>query len=1208
MIFQSLIFTLLAAALLAGAPNSTPLSGTVEDQTGSRVAGVMVTLRNQQTGQKIEMPTESDGAFQFQPLPPARYELQAAYPGFTTFKKVIELQAEPVSISIQMSAGMVNEQIQVSATTDLLQPTRSTNTMTLTADQITSLPTASRNYTHLIVAEAGVSAPLPDRTGKGMNLATSPGAQGDDGSQSLNPSVNGARPTNNSVSLNGIDTTNMMNGNGSLGNNITIPLDALEIVEMQTALYSASTGRNGGGNIQMITRGGSNSFHGSAYHFLQNEKFNANEFFLNRAGTNRRQFRRNESGVTFGGPVFRDKTFFFASVQRSDFLSGYAAKAIATTGIPDGLTDVRTRESIADVANKYLQSGARDNPKFAANLLTSIRAFPAEQISSLENKFFENVNTLQLRRLTPTDINPVAVNILNVKRSGKFLLPSASDFMPLLPGNGTFGAERSLTQVFPTFFNSWSGLGTIDHNFTASHRLRLNYVKSTQYVEEAFPWAASSVSPTLGLSPSWTASLSDVRTFGANWVNDLRGGFFELNNTRISKFRDIFNSTIGIQNPLEAAVGGLASLMPTVDIATQRSGAGIGNAWDFYDRQRVINVSDMVSYTASKHTLQFGGEFRRPTIKGEYMARTNGDLDYDSWLYFFTGNGASGGGSDLDQGDTRRHFKMVDTSLFVQDDWRIRRGLTMNVGLRWDYYGNPVDAEGKIGNYYNEATAARMGVEPGFYVPGNSVFFQPDFTPLKLGLVLSPGTKVDLSQVHKSLTDSTITADCNNVAPRIGFAWQPERFPTLVVRGGYGIFYERTSGAFKSDMQLSAPYFFYANVPSPADMSNPYPTLNVNPFQIPLNVTIFKNAQGTPSWRRADGTPFPNTEPYSAKSNTFVDPFVRTPYVQQWSFNVQYEPWHGNLIDVRYVGSRGVGLLAKLNLAQPQDPRVVPVNGFNSITNAAGQAINPDFFVNPEYLGLSKSGGFRMRSNWGQSTYHGLQVNFRRRVTKWFMGNVGYTWSKSLDNVSSDSSVMEQDGFNIANNRGPSTFDRTHRLTAAYVIELPSASRSNVAALKALTRGWSLSGMATIQSGTPFSALGAATRNASFAQPGVVRLDYVPGMTLTDTVIPGRVQDRLDNYYNVNAFTDSLDHWGNSGRDIMRGPRQTQFDFTLAKVIKIRENLTSDLRWEVYNVSNTPVFANPANTFSTAGPGTAGRITATIGGPRTMQMGLRLKW
>ena len=1207
MTFRTLLLMLAVISALFAQNTATSLSGTVEDQSGSRIAGAVVTARNLQTGLRTEMKTAPDGSFRFPSLPSASYEIQATHPGFGAFKKLLDLQAEPASLAIQLSTATLNEAVLVSAATDLLQPTRATNTATLSAAQITSLPTASRNYTHLIVTEAGVSAPLPDRTGKGMNLATSPGAQGDDGAQSLNPSVNGARPTNNSVSLNGVDTTNMMNANGSLGNNISIPLDALELVEVQTALYSASTGRNGGGNIQMVTRGGTNDYHGSVYHFLQNEIFNANEFFLNRAGTDRPKFRRNETGLTFGGPIFRDKTFFFASVQRADFASGYANRAIATTGIPDGLTDVRTRESIAAVANKWMQSGARDDPKFAANLLTAIRGFPVEQISFLESKFFTNPAALQLRTLTPADIHPVAVNILNVKRNGSLLLPSASDSLPLIPGNGTFGAERSFTQVFPTTFNNWSGLGTVEHNFSSSHRLRLNYVNSKQFVEEAFPWASSSPSPTLGLTPSWTASLSDVRTFGPHWVNDLRGGFFELFNTRISKYRDIFNSSLGIYNPLEPAVGGLASLMPTVDITTQRSGAGIGNAWDFYDRQRVINVADTVSYNLSKHTLQFGGEFRRPTIKGEYMARTNGDLDYNSWLFFFTGHGASGGGSDLDQGDTRRHFKMRDVSLFVQDDWRVRRGLTLNIGLRWDFFGNPIDSEGRIGNYYNQATAARLGLEPGFYVPANSPFFEPNFNPLQIGLVISPGTPVNYRQIHKSPYDSTIQSDYNNLAPRIGFAWQPSQLSKVVIRGGYGIFYERTSGAFKSDMQLSAPYFFYANVPSPVDMANPYPTLNVNPFQIPLNVTITRNAAGTPSWRRADGSPFPTTEPFSAKSNTFIDPFVRTPYVQQWSFNVQYEPWKGNLFDIRYVGSRGVGLLAKLNLAQPEDPRVVPVNGFSDIYNAAGALLNPDFFVKPEYLGLSKSGGFRLRSNWGQSTYHGLQTNFRRNLAKWFQGNLGYTWSKSIDTVSSDSSVIEHDAFRIANNRGLSNFDRTHRFTAAYIIALPALASSN-SALKLIAGGWSLGGLVTIQSGAPFSVTGAATRNAMFAQPSVARLDFAPGKTIADAVLSGRVQDRIEKYFNYEAFADSLDHWGDTGRNILRGPSQSQFDFTLSKTTKLRESVVSELRWEAYNVFNTPVFANPASTFAAAGYGTAGRITATIGGPRTMQIGLRVRW
>ena len=1182
------------------------LTVVVEDASAGRVANASLRLRDQATNRILAAVTSAEGAASFAAVPCAAYQLTAAFAGFEDSTAAVRLtERTPAQLKLTLRTRGLSEQVQVIEGADLLQTTRATQSFSLSAQQIQNIPTSSRNVTHLLVAEAGVAAPLPDRTGRGMNLATSPGGQADDGSQSLNPSVNGARPTNNSMAINGLDATNMMNANGGLGSSISVPLDALEMVEMQTALYSASTGRNGGGNVSLITRGGSNSFHGSGYHFLQNEQLNANEFFLNRAGTPRPKFRRNETGATLGGRIVRDKTFFFASVQRTDFLSGFAQRAIAATGVPVGLGDVRTRESIAAVANQWLQSGALGNPLFANNTLTRIRAFPADQIPGLEAKFFTNTapGNVTLRTLTAQDIHPIAVNILNQKRDGKFLLPSYSPSMLPLTGNANFGNEGLLQQSFPTFFNSWAGSGSIDHNFSTANRLRLNYIRSASYVEEAFGWANSSPSPTFGLTPSYTAGLQHTKTFGAQWVSELRGGFFELFNTRISKHRDITNSSLGIFNPLEGAIAGLASLMPTIDINTQRSTAGIGNAWDFFDRQRVINVSETVSYTRARHTIQFGGEFRRPTIKGEYMARTNGDLDYDNWVLFFTGHGAAGGGSDLDQGDTRRHFKMKDFSLFFQDDWRIRPGLTLNLGLRYDYYGNPNDAEGRIGNYSTASTAAALGLDkPGFYVDPKSAFFQPNFNPLKLGILVEPGTPFSLDNVHKAPWASTIKPDWNNIAPRIGMAWQLT--PKLVLRSGYGMFYERTSGAIKTDLQLSAPFFIYQNVPAPVDMADPYPKLNVNPFQIPFNVTILRNpTTGAASWRKFDGSAFPATSPFSAKNNTFVDPLLRTPYVQQWTMNLQYEPMAGSLLDVRYVGSRGVGLMARLNLAQPLDPRVTPVNGFTNIFTTTGALIAPDFFVKPEFLGLNRAGGFRQRSNWGQASYHSLQANFKRRLGKWVTGNFSYTWAKSMDNVSSDGGVIEHDGFNLANNRGPSDFDRTHRFTGVYVLELPAPAR-----FKTLLGGWSLSGLMTLQSGAPFSALGNATTNARWAQPSRVRPSFAPGKTIADARRDGRTQDRLSLFFNPSAFTDSLDTWGNAGRNILRGPSQVQYDFMLGKLIKIRESYQLEFRWETYNAFNQPTFTNPASTLAAGGPGTAGVIASTIGGPRTMQAALRFRF
>lgn len=1193
-----------AAGLLWSQPSAV-LQGRIQDQTGGAIAGAVVELKPRTGGDARSVVTGPDGAYVISGIPAGLYEMRVSYSGFNPAVREVNIQAAGSTLDIRLSAATIAERIDVSASAAQLQTVNATQTVQLQSTQIQRLPTASRNFTHLIVAEAGVSANLPDRTGRGLNLATSPGGQAEDGTQSVNPSVNGARPTNNSLSLNGLDTTNMMNGNGSLGNNINVPLDALEVVEVQTALYSATTGRNGGGNIQLITKSGTNDFHGSIYHFIQNERLNANEFFLNRAGQARPKFRRNETGATFGGRIIRDRIFFFGSVQRTDFLTGFASRAIASTGVPEGLGDVRTRESIAQVANAWLQSGAKV-PGFAQNFLNAIRAFPADQVPGLERKFFDDVATLRFRTLTAADIHPVAINILNAKRNGQFLLPSAREDMPILPATASFGQERLLQQSFPTFFNSWSGSGGLDIHAASSTRLRLNYSRSSQYVEEAFGWANSSPSPTLGQSPSYAASMNLTHTFSPRWVNELRGGFFELYNTRISKYRDFMNSTLGIYNPLESALGGLAALMPTIDINTQRSTSGIGNAWDFFDRQRVIHVTNITSFTSGKHTFQFGGEFRRPTIAGEYMARTNGDLDYSNWVFFFTGHGASGGGSDLDQGDTRRHFKFKDFGLFAQHDWRVRPGLTLNLGVRWDYYAWPIETEGRIGTYLTPEAAARMNMPVGFIVAPSSVFFDPDFHPLKVGIYVEPNTPWNLDMIHKARRESVIEPDWNNVAPRFGFAWQPKSLPKVVFRGGYGIFFERPSGSFKTDLQLSMPFFIYQNVPAPLDMANPYPRLNVNPFQIPFNVQIARNENGTPSWRKFDGSPFPSTEPFNAKNTTFVDPFIRIPYTQQWTFNIQFEPAAGSLIDLRYVGSRGVGLQAKLNLAQPLDPRETPVNGFTDIRDARGSLINPDFFVKPEFLGIGRN-GLRWRSNWGHSTYNALQVNFRQRPRWGFAWNLAYTWQKSIDNISSDEGIIEHDAFNSRLNRGLSDFDRTHRFTASYIYQFPTPWRDRRAA-RLILGGWSVAGLATLQSGAPFTPLGNSSRNAYFAQVSRVRLDFARGMTLEDAVRSGRVQDRLDNYYNVNAFTDSLDHWGNAGRNILRGPSQAQFDFSFAKLTSIKERYQAEFRWELFNATNTPVFNNPASTFAANGPGTAGVISSTIGGPRTMQAGLRLRW
>jgi hypothetical protein len=377
--------------------------GTAADNSGARLPGVAVQLvRKAADSRPLEFTTtDADGAFRFAAVPPGEYVLRFVLQGFAPAQIAVHIEAGfAATVAATLRVAGLSESVQVRASEIGLEVASATQqSARLSNAALNALPTASGNYTHVIVAEAGVNALLPDRTGKGLNIATAPGAQGDDASQSLNPSVNGARPTNNGLRINGVDATNMLNAGGGLGHNVGIPLEALDEVRVPTALPSAARGRNGGGNVDLITRSGADRFSGSAGYYFQHEKLNANEFFLNRAAVPKPEFRRNETTVTLGGPLRRGRTFFFGAGQRQGFTSGYASNANSATGLPTGLTDVRTADTIAAVANEWMRFGAQDNPQFAANFMNALRAFPAEQQAGLIATFYADPTGLTFHEL-----------------------------------------------------------------------------------------------------------------------------------------------------------------------------------------------------------------------------------------------------------------------------------------------------------------------------------------------------------------------------------------------------------------------------------------------------------------------------------------------------------------------------------------------------------------------------------------------------------------------------------------------------------------------------------------------------------------------------------------------------------------------------------------------------------------------------------------
>ncbi|MGH9935603.1 MAG: carboxypeptidase regulatory-like domain-containing protein [Blastocatellia bacterium] len=238
------------------------IEGTIEDTNGGKLPNAVIKALNHNTGQSAQATADGEGTFRLPNLPFGKYRVEVSLGGFA--KKILnDVTVEPVNtakLAIVLSPQDVAEIVNITLEGQLLQTENSTQAATITSKELTQLPTASRNVTHLIVGEPGVSAPLPDRTGSGLNITTTPGAQAEDSAQSLNPSINGARPTNNSLRLNGVDGTNLLNRSGGLGNNLIVPLEALEVVSVQSALYNSPTGRNGGGNIELITRSGTNQF------------------------------------------------------------------------------------------------------------------------------------------------------------------------------------------------------------------------------------------------------------------------------------------------------------------------------------------------------------------------------------------------------------------------------------------------------------------------------------------------------------------------------------------------------------------------------------------------------------------------------------------------------------------------------------------------------------------------------------------------------------------------------------------------------------------------------------------------------------------------------------------------------------------------------------------------------------------------------------
>jgi hypothetical protein len=1093
------------------------ISGTVTDPNGAVVPGAVVKATNQDTNSTRQTTSDDDGRFSFTLLTPGSYRVEVTATGFQTYQAdtVVNItQTTPVDAQLAVTGTSAN--VLIAAEAPVLQSETSQNGRVLEGTTIRQMPLSTRNFQQLLVLQAGAQAAVPNSTDLG---------RGDTAF-----SVNGQRPTSNSVKVNGIDANSI--GTNSTPNLAVPSTESLQEFIVQTSLYDASNGRNSGGNVEAVTRSGGNDYHGNVFYFLRNKALNANEPFIKARGLERPVLSRNQFGGTLGGRIVRDKAFFFVSYQGTRETNGLSlANSLTFPSIPAGL---------------------RDDNRTAAGLAATFG-------------------------LPVASINPVAVNILNARLSGgQFAIPSSG------VANATGAAARIPTSVVQSGVSRYRENqfnGNVDFNFTDTHSLSSKFFQAENpSLQAIYNFAGTGnrlegqpVNQLIGFGGDipirqilW--SLTDNYTFGSNITNQARLGFNGIKATSTPE-EPFTAAQLGMTTPFASIYPGA----PTIQVAGVDSSFFFGSS-PLGDQQSKIDawtLQDTVSIVHGKHRIRAGGEFRHSVLDFYFNAFTRGQLVFTSFNNFLLGSGVS----ILGSGVFDRHYTVKDFGGFVQDDYKVNDRLTLNLGLRYDYFGPPVDSQGRLVNFIPEQF--HVGAPPN-------------------GIVQAGGGQ--LAGVP-TVEDTLIPSDKNNFAPRIGFAYQADKDGKIVVRGGYGIYYDRFSTRFINTQLFNFPYLALGvGLPGlTRTLADPFVPLPL-PSSFPTSATI-------PSVL-SPLAPFVGVP----VSGIFVDPKLRTPYVQQYNIGVQWEFMSNTVLEVGYVGNKGTKLLQVIGLNQPF--YVPATNSF--VPPLAASSI----------LSINKNvtGGVHQIQSTSNSRYNSLQMTLTHRYAQGLQLTAAYTYGKSHDYYNG-TAVNELaspvgDQFNWKSNYGRSDFNREHRLVISGVYDLPKSPYESDFA-RALLNNWQIAGIAVFQTGLPYSVID-NPGNAVFS-----RANFNPAFT-GQIECSGSTSSCLNNFFAQGAFVTSrprLDGtsvgvvtnptfdpshpFGNTPRNFLTGPGQKNVDLSVIKFIPINERFRGEVRAEFFNVFNWVNYANPVTNIAV---GSFGRIISASTGPRVVQFAFKLNF
>ena len=1281
--FALLLGLFVAPAAFAQATGA--LSGTINDVNGALVPGVNVTVRNAATNLTRNTTTNQEGRWSATLLPVGTYTISYEKDGFKKSQtQNVGVEASVVrGVDVILEVGSTDVFVDVTSDQPLVQAESAAISRQITGEEVIKIPTSTRSFTGLLSSEAGVSSELSP---VGVN-----------GNGNISPSVNGTRTTSTSLFFNGVDATNITSNEGSLTDNIAPAPETLQEVKLQTSLYDASTGRSGGGNFQLVTKAGGNGLNGSVYYYLQNKAFNANEFFLEESGNEKPRADRNEFGFTLGGPIVKDKFFFFGGYQFTDANTGLVPTARTRTVLPLALSvlgDDRSPAAIAAAFNQF-------NGCAGANCLTAV------------------------------DISPVTARIFNLRNpvTGGFYLPSlvGANFRSLTAANGSALVDQSGTGSYQ-FGNFASGITsrTLQRNNPLVEYIsvepskfrqnqfttRLDYVVNTKnnlsgtFFFSDFPGLDSFPDPNSLASPTTlerddrnrTLSIGDTHIFTPNFVNEVRFGYFYLNNTRAltSDFStgDFTNEFIGVTNPASTFDSSVATTRLGHYVGRNNiANFSFGGPNDSFNRRKQItySIGDNVTWTRGNHTVKFGGEYKRHRFDTNLPEEQATEFEkFDSFTQLLTGNATE---ADTQYGITDKSFRFQDYGFYLTDDWKLSRKLSLNLGLRYELFMWPTEKNGRIGNFDLEpylpcfAATGRSNAlcdnpTAGFLVPNN-------VAQTGNGVVDGAIAVTQIASNKHTLNGQ----DLNNFAPRVGAAYSIT--DKLVVRGGYGLFYDRPSAAFINTVFSNDPFLreveitvpsgnvsiptAFSGVPTNIPLSEWLPFRIVRAtgangaYQIRDNTPVYVDSRGTP--QNAPGqTCNPATGAGCVRGNiaeTFefraIDRNLQTPYVHQWNVGAQYEVARDLVFEARYIGTAGRNLLVATALNQgfdlndPATPDHI-FERFNQAYVAAGSpngALNSGATARERGLGrafgflntvtgrtdLNLSGangtyinfearvpvlGFNvpealLLQSKGYSNYHGAQFSLNKRFSRGLQFNGAYTFSKSLDVMSTDPGstagggkpdvpntgfIAQGDARNLENNYALSDFDRTHRFSTNFVWEIPPFGSNS-----RWVKGFSVSGFFQVQSGTPFTVFASEPEIANASQltdltrgsGGIYRPGF--GRPNISCAAADVVADLgTDNVvaFDRSCFSSALGQFGNLGRNTFRGPLQHRLDLSFAKNTRINERMSFELGFDFFNVFNTVNFANPNSDLQDAVD--FGVVTNTIGGPRVGQFRARFRF